>query len=95
MANAFRLEELDGKIALSDVRLARQERQHVFGQPVMTELSKVTDQLAERKDLKGLLLKSGKKGQFIAGADLKEIGALAFATKEEVLPGAPRRSRGV
>ena len=35
-------------------------------------------------DLRGLLFRSGKPGQFIAGADLNELAALAFATKEQV-----------
>jgi 3-hydroxyacyl-CoA dehydrogenase / enoyl-CoA hydratase / 3-hydroxybutyryl-CoA epimerase / enoyl-CoA isomerase len=85
MSTAFRLEELPGPIALLTMDVPEQSV-NTFSRPVMTELSKVVDQLGERKDLKGLLLKSGKKGQFIAGADLKEMGALAFATKEEVLP---------
>ncbi len=85
MSTAFRLEELPGPIALLTMDVPEQSV-NTFSRPVMTELSKVVDQLRERKDLKGLLLKSGKKGQFIAGADLKEMGALAFATKEEVLP---------
>ncbi len=85
MSTAFRLEELPGPIALLTMDVPEQSV-NTFSRPVMTELSKVVDQLGERRDLKGLLLKSGKKGQFIAGADLKEMGALAFATKEEVLP---------
>src|SRR6202035_1430776 len=31
--------------------------------------------LSSRNDLKGLILRSGKPGMFIAGADLKELGA--------------------
>ncbi|MAT16070.1 MAG: 3-hydroxyacyl-CoA dehydrogenase [Planctomyces sp.] len=32
--------------------------------------------------MRGLLFKSGKEGQFIAGADLKELGALAYASDD-------------
>jgi 3-hydroxyacyl-CoA dehydrogenase/enoyl-CoA hydratase/3-hydroxybutyryl-CoA epimerase/enoyl-CoA isomerase len=85
MASAFRLEELDGPIALLTFDVPEQSV-NTFSGPTMTELGKVVEQLAARKDLRGLLLKSGKTGQFIAGADLKEMGALAFATKEQVLP---------
>jgi 3-hydroxyacyl-CoA dehydrogenase/enoyl-CoA hydratase/3-hydroxybutyryl-CoA epimerase/3-hydroxyacyl-CoA dehydrogenase/enoyl-CoA hydratase/3-hydroxybutyryl-CoA epimerase/enoyl-CoA isomerase len=85
MASAFRLEELDGPIALVTFDVPEQSV-NTFSGPVMAELSQLVDQLGKRKDLRGLLLKSGKKGQFIAGADLKEMGALAFATKEQVLP---------
>ncbi len=77
MANAFRLEELDGQIALLTFDVPEQSV-NTFGQPVLAELSQVVDQLAKRKDLRGLLLKSGKKGQFIAGADLKEMAALGL-----------------
>jgi 3-hydroxyacyl-CoA dehydrogenase / enoyl-CoA hydratase / 3-hydroxybutyryl-CoA epimerase / enoyl-CoA isomerase len=85
MANAFRLEELDGPIALLTFDVPEQSV-NTFSQPVMAELDGLVNQLAQRKDLRGLLLKSGKKGQFIAGADLKEMGSLAFATKDQVLP---------
>lgn len=85
MGNAFRLEELDGPIALLTFDVPEQGV-NTFSGPVMAELDRVVDQLAARKDLRGLLLKSGKRGQFIAGADLKEMGALAFATKEQVFP---------
>ncbi len=85
MATAFRLEELEGPIALLTIDVPEQSV-NTFSSPVLTELSQVVDQLAKRKDLLGLLLKSGKKGQFIAGADLKELGAMAFATKEQALP---------
>jgi 3-hydroxyacyl-CoA dehydrogenase / enoyl-CoA hydratase / 3-hydroxybutyryl-CoA epimerase / enoyl-CoA isomerase len=85
MASAFRLEELDGSVALLTFDVPEQSV-NTFSGPSMTEFAKVVDQLAARKDLRGLLLKSGKKGQFIAGADLKEMAGLAFATKEQVLP---------
>ena len=94
MSTAFRLEELPGPIALLTMDVAEQSV-NTFSRPVMTELSKVTDQLAERKDLKGLLLKSGKKGQFIAGADLKEMGRAGLCHQRRSAARAPRRSRGV
>ncbi|HEX4072824.1 MAG TPA: 3-hydroxyacyl-CoA dehydrogenase NAD-binding domain-containing protein [Planctomycetaceae bacterium] len=86
MANAFRLEELDGKIALVTFDLPGKSV-NTFGQPVLQELSRLVDDLSKRTDLRGLLLKSAKPGQFIAGADLNELGALAYYTKEQIAPG--------
>jgi 3-hydroxyacyl-CoA dehydrogenase / enoyl-CoA hydratase / 3-hydroxybutyryl-CoA epimerase / enoyl-CoA isomerase len=86
MANAFRLEELDGKIALLTFDLPGKSV-NTFGQPVMQELGALVKELAKRTDLRGLLLKSAKPGQFIAGADLNELGALAYYTKEQIAPG--------
>jgi 3-hydroxyacyl-CoA dehydrogenase / enoyl-CoA hydratase / 3-hydroxybutyryl-CoA epimerase / enoyl-CoA isomerase len=85
MANAFRLEELDGKIALVTFDIPGKSV-NTFGQPVLQELSALVNELAKRTDLRGLLLKSGKPGQYIAGADLNELGGLAYATKEQVGP---------
>src|ERR1700722_8714188 len=86
MANAFRLEELDGKISLVTFDLPGKSV-NTFGQPVLQELSRLVDDLSKRTDLRGLLLKSAKPGQFIAGADLNELGALAYYTKEQIAPG--------
>jgi 3-hydroxyacyl-CoA dehydrogenase / enoyl-CoA hydratase / 3-hydroxybutyryl-CoA epimerase / enoyl-CoA isomerase len=86
MANAFRLEELDGKIGLVTFDLPGKSV-NTFGQPVLQELSRLVDDLSKRTDLRGLLLKSAKPGQFIAGADLNELGALAYYTKEQIAPG--------
>src|SRR5689334_22830361 len=82
MANAFRLEEQDDKIALLTFDLP-EKKVNTLGQAVLMELAGVVSQLEGRSDLRGLLLRSGKAGQFIAGADLKELGALAYATKEQ------------
>lgn len=83
MANAFRLEERDDKIAVLTFDLP-DKKVNTLGQAVLMELGGVVAGLARRPDLRGLLFRSGKAGQFIAGADLREIGALAFATKDQV-----------
>ena len=51
---------------------------------LITGVGGIVGQLARRADLRGLLFRSGKPGQFIAGADLKELGALAYAPREMV-----------
>lgn len=50
-------------------------RANTLGQAVLTDLEAAVSQLAARTDLRGLILRSGKPGMFIAGADLKEMGA--------------------
>jgi 3-hydroxyacyl-CoA dehydrogenase / enoyl-CoA hydratase / 3-hydroxybutyryl-CoA epimerase / enoyl-CoA isomerase len=86
MANAFRFEELDGSIGLLTFDVP-DKSVNTFSQPVLQELSRLVDDLAKRSNLQGLLLKSGKLGQFIAGADLMELAALAYMTKEQIAPG--------
>ncbi|MFL5245077.1 MAG: 3-hydroxyacyl-CoA dehydrogenase NAD-binding domain-containing protein [Gemmataceae bacterium] len=49
-------------------------RANTLGQAVLGEFEAILAQLGDRKDLKGLVLRSGKPGMFIAGADLKELG---------------------
>jgi 3-hydroxyacyl-CoA dehydrogenase/enoyl-CoA hydratase/3-hydroxybutyryl-CoA epimerase/3-hydroxyacyl-CoA dehydrogenase/enoyl-CoA hydratase/3-hydroxybutyryl-CoA epimerase/enoyl-CoA isomerase len=49
-------------------------RANTLGQAVQGEFEAILRELASRKELKGLILRSGKPGMFIAGADLKELG---------------------
>jgi 3-hydroxyacyl-CoA dehydrogenase/enoyl-CoA hydratase/3-hydroxybutyryl-CoA epimerase/enoyl-CoA isomerase len=83
MADAFRLEERDDKIAVLTFDLPG-KKVNTLGQAVLIELGGIVRQLAARADLRGLLFRSGKGGQFIAGADLNEIGAMAFASKDQI-----------
>ena len=83
MANAFRLEDIDGPIALVTFDLP-EKKVNTLGRAVLMELVGLVGQLEKRADLRGLLFRSGKPGQFIAGADLNELGALAFAPRDQV-----------
>jgi 3-hydroxyacyl-CoA dehydrogenase/enoyl-CoA hydratase/3-hydroxybutyryl-CoA epimerase/3-hydroxyacyl-CoA dehydrogenase/enoyl-CoA hydratase/3-hydroxybutyryl-CoA epimerase/enoyl-CoA isomerase len=49
-------------------------RANTLGQGVLAEFEAAVAQLAARPELRGLVLRSGKPGMFIAGADLKELG---------------------
>lgn len=69
---AFRFELLDGNIGLLTFDQPG-SRANTLGQAVLAEMETVVADLAKR-DLAGLILKSGKPGMFIAGADLKELG---------------------
>jgi 3-hydroxyacyl-CoA dehydrogenase/enoyl-CoA hydratase/3-hydroxybutyryl-CoA epimerase/3-hydroxyacyl-CoA dehydrogenase/enoyl-CoA hydratase/3-hydroxybutyryl-CoA epimerase/enoyl-CoA isomerase len=85
MAGAFQLEDLDRQVALLTFDLPG-KKVNTMGRAVMSELAGLVDQLGKRDDLRGMLLR-GKPGQFIAGADLNELGALAFAPREQVQKG--------
>lgn len=83
MPGAFQFEERDDGIGLLTLDLP-DRKVNTLSQAVLMELGGLLARLKDRADLKGLLLRSGKPEQFIAGADLNEIGALAFATKEQL-----------
>jgi 3-hydroxyacyl-CoA dehydrogenase/enoyl-CoA hydratase/3-hydroxybutyryl-CoA epimerase/3-hydroxyacyl-CoA dehydrogenase/enoyl-CoA hydratase/3-hydroxybutyryl-CoA epimerase/enoyl-CoA isomerase len=52
-----------------------QKGANVLSRSVLDELAAHLDALAGRKDIAGLILRSGKPGSFIAGADLREFAA--------------------
>jgi 3-hydroxyacyl-CoA dehydrogenase/enoyl-CoA hydratase/3-hydroxybutyryl-CoA epimerase/enoyl-CoA isomerase len=83
MANAFRLDELDGKIGLVTFNLP-DKKVNTLSQGTLKELAGLVAQLEQRTDLRGLLFKSGKPGQFVAGADLNELAMMSYAKLEQV-----------
>ena len=58
---------------------------NVLSSHVLDELSKHLDTLENRTDLVGLVIRSGKPGMFIAGADLREFVASFDVPKSEVV----------
>ncbi|MEE3220035.1 MAG: enoyl-CoA hydratase-related protein, partial [Planctomycetota bacterium] len=48
---------------------------NILSRHVLDELSAHLDELESRTDLAGLVIRSGKPGMFIAGADLREFAA--------------------
>jgi 3-hydroxyacyl-CoA dehydrogenase / enoyl-CoA hydratase / 3-hydroxybutyryl-CoA epimerase / enoyl-CoA isomerase len=89
MASAFQLDVSDDGVALLTFDIPGQKVNTLSG-PVIAELSQVITDLESREDLHGLIFRSGKTGQFIAGADLGELSALAYATPDEVKRGVER-----
>jgi 3-hydroxyacyl-CoA dehydrogenase/enoyl-CoA hydratase/3-hydroxybutyryl-CoA epimerase/enoyl-CoA isomerase len=83
MTSAFQFEDRADGIGLLTLDLPG-KKVNTLSQATLAELGGLVARLKDRADLKGLLLRSGKPGQFIAGADLNEIGALAFASKEQL-----------
>src|SRR5215213_5562250 len=61
-----------------------QSSANVLSRHVLDALDKHLNDLDGRKDLAGLVIRSGKPGMFIAGADLKEFVTWLDAQKEEV-----------
>lgn len=58
---------------------------NVLSQSVMTDLSAQLDDLEQRDDLAGVVIRSTKPGAFIAGADLREFVANLGAPAEEIV----------
>ena len=51
---------------------------------MLDELGQLVSQLEKRTDISGLLFRSGKAGQYVAGADLNELGALVHLPAEQL-----------
>lgn len=81
MSDHFKLETLPQDIALLTFD-APGQKVNIFAAAVVQELAGRIAELSQRTDLRGLVLASGKPGQFIAGADLKELTALSQESKE-------------
>jgi 3-hydroxyacyl-CoA dehydrogenase/enoyl-CoA hydratase/3-hydroxybutyryl-CoA epimerase/3-hydroxyacyl-CoA dehydrogenase/enoyl-CoA hydratase/3-hydroxybutyryl-CoA epimerase/enoyl-CoA isomerase len=84
--SALRLEERERGIGVITFDLP-DSKANTLGQAVQSELEGMLSGFKSRSDLRGLVLRSGKPGMFIAGADLKELGSkftpeqARFATK--------------
>ncbi len=72
---ALRLEILDGDIALATLDQPGSGA-NTLSQAMVGELEAFVAGLAARRELRGLVFRSGKPGMFIAGADLRELGSI-------------------
>lgn len=61
---------------------------------VIAEFESILAEVRHRTDLTGLILRSGKPGMFIAGADLKELGS-ADPSKPEITRGLIQRGLAI
>jgi 3-hydroxyacyl-CoA dehydrogenase/enoyl-CoA hydratase/3-hydroxybutyryl-CoA epimerase/3-hydroxyacyl-CoA dehydrogenase/enoyl-CoA hydratase/3-hydroxybutyryl-CoA epimerase/enoyl-CoA isomerase len=57
---------------------------NILNTSVLQELDQHLDTLEQHSDCQGLILRSGKPGTFIAGADLREFAASLQAPQEEI-----------
>jgi 3-hydroxyacyl-CoA dehydrogenase/enoyl-CoA hydratase/3-hydroxybutyryl-CoA epimerase/3-hydroxyacyl-CoA dehydrogenase/enoyl-CoA hydratase/3-hydroxybutyryl-CoA epimerase/enoyl-CoA isomerase len=83
MASAFQLDELDGGIAQVTFNVP-EKKVNTLSREVLQELGGLVARLEKRSDLRGMLLRSTKHGQFVAGADLNELAAMSYASTEQV-----------
>ena len=88
MTNAFRMDELDGGIGLVTFDLP-DKKVNTLSRAVLEELGQHVAALDKRTDLVGLLFRSGKPGQYVAGADLNELGGPRSGGN----PSRPRMAR--
>ncbi len=66
---------------------------NVLSQSVLQELDSHLQQLEGRSDIRGLIIRSGKPGQFIAGADLREFVASLDVTQSQAAEMCQRGRR--
>jgi 3-hydroxyacyl-CoA dehydrogenase/enoyl-CoA hydratase/3-hydroxybutyryl-CoA epimerase/3-hydroxyacyl-CoA dehydrogenase/enoyl-CoA hydratase/3-hydroxybutyryl-CoA epimerase/enoyl-CoA isomerase len=71
---AIKLEMIEGKIAVATFDQPN-SRANTLNQSVLGELEKLAADLATKKEVRGLVFRSGKPGMYIAGADLRELGS--------------------
>lgn len=83
MTQFFTLEELPGPIALLTFDTPN-KKVNTLSRAVLEELGQIVAELEKRTDLKGLLFRSGKPGQYVAGADLNELRALVHLSPEQL-----------
>ncbi|RMG39234.1 MAG: 3-hydroxyacyl-CoA dehydrogenase [Planctomycetota bacterium] len=80
---ALTLEFTDAQVAVLTIDCPGQ-KVNTLSRAVLEELDGIVTELESRSPAPhGLLLRSGKPGQFIAGADLNELAALVDATREQ------------
>lgn len=86
MGQHLKLETIPGNLALLTFDSPGQ-KVNTFSAAALQEFSDTVAELAKRTDLRGLLITSGKPGQFIAGADLTEVSADPSSTAESIKRG--------
>jgi len=82
VASIFRLDVGTDRLATLTFDLP-DKKLNVFTRAALAEFEQVLGELAGRKDIGCLILLSGKKGQFIAGADVEEIGRVTDPVEAE------------
>ena len=80
----FTFEHQDDGIAVISIDLPG-EAQNVLKMEFIEELEPVVEQIKTDSSIKGLIIKSGKEGSFIAGADITMFGKVDTADDAEQL----------
>ena len=84
MAGIISVEFPESDIAVLNLN-DTQKGANVLSSSVLDEFDKHISELEKRNDLSGLIVRSGKPGTFIAGADLREFAASFDVPKEKVV----------
>src|SRR5262245_66452665 len=87
---AIKLEMIEGNIALATFDQPN-SRANTLNQSVLGELEKLAANLAAKREVRGLIFRSGKPGMYIAGADLRELGSRPDATLAKAIRSDERR----
>ena len=66
---------------------------NVLSSSVLAEIERHLNALEKRSELAGLIIRSGKPGSFIAGADLREFAASLDAPREQIVAMCHRGRR--
>jgi 3-hydroxyacyl-CoA dehydrogenase/enoyl-CoA hydratase/3-hydroxybutyryl-CoA epimerase/3-hydroxyacyl-CoA dehydrogenase/enoyl-CoA hydratase/3-hydroxybutyryl-CoA epimerase/enoyl-CoA isomerase len=82
MADALKLEFADGFAVITFDK--PDARANTLGAAIVAEFHKVLAEVKKRNDVTGLILRSGKPGMFIAGADLKELAMADTGRPEQI-----------
>lgn len=82
MEGSFQLAEVSGPVAVVTFDTPG-KKVNTLSQAIREEFGRLLEQLERRTDFLGLLFRSGKPGQFVAGADLRELAALANEPPEQ------------
>ncbi|MBX9686912.1 MAG: enoyl-CoA hydratase/isomerase family protein [Candidatus Obscuribacterales bacterium] len=80
----MQLNILESGIACINIDL-RGSKVNTLGETTMKELNELIDKVIANREIKGLVISSGKEDSFIAGADVKEIQAIQEKTLSEAL----------
>ncbi|WP_223668502.1 fatty acid oxidation complex subunit alpha FadJ [Kangiella shandongensis] len=86
----FTFEQQDDGIAVISIDLPG-ESQNVLKMEFIEELQPVIEQIKTDSSIKGLIIKSGKEGSFIAGADITMFGKVDTAEDAEQLSSSGHR----
>ena len=78
----LKLESLANGLALLTID-SQGQKVNTFSAATIIEFASQVDELALRTDVRGLLIASGKPGQFVAGADLNELAVLSEISRAE------------
>lgn len=92
MASSVHVTLEDGGIALVTLDVPGRSA-NVLSSAVLDELESVLDQWLAKNDLAGLILRSGKPGSFIVGADVKEFAAAAGKLSRDQVIALAHRGR--